>query len=56
MRTTQAKYVNKLIENNEIFGLGYGYTAKHIERYGGNTDALFFESLYLWAIANSGYL
>ncbi|WP_314646832.1 O-antigen ligase domain-containing protein [Prevotella multiformis] len=56
LRFSQAKYVNNLISNNELFGLGYGYTTKHIEKYGGNTDALFFESLYLWAIANSGYI
>ncbi len=56
MRTSQAIYVNNLISGNELFGLGYGYTSKHNERYGGNTDALFFESLYLSAIANSGYV
>lgn len=56
LRTTQAKYVNRLIQGNELFGLGYGYTGVHNEKYGGNTDAMYFESLYLWAIANSGYV
>lgn len=56
LRTTQAKYVNHLIAGHELFGLGYGYTSKHNEKYGGNTDAYYFESLYLSAIANSGYI
>jgi len=37
-------------------GLGYGYPEIHSQKYGNNSDALFFESLYLYAIASSGYI
>ena len=54
MRLHQVVYVNNLIENHFFMGLGYGYPEIHSQKYGNNSDALFFESLYLYAI--SGFL
>ena len=56
MRLHQVVYVNNLIENHFFMGLGYGYPEIHSQKYGNNSDALFFESLYLYAIASSGYI
>lgn len=56
MRTSQFRYVNKLVANNPLTGRGYSYPQQHNKKYGGKTDALFFESVYLDTIASSGYI
>ncbi|MCA4458687.1 O-antigen ligase family protein [Bacteroides xylanisolvens] len=56
MRVRQAIYVNNLISDHFLTGLGYGYPIVHNMKYHGATDAWYFESLYLDAIASSGYI
>lgn len=56
MRLRQVIYTNKLIEDHFFTGMGYGYPEIHSQKYGNRSDALFFESLYLYAIASSGYI
>lgn len=56
MRVSQASYINNLISDHLLTGLGSGYIAVHTEKYGSSSDALFFESLYFQAIAEYGYI
>lgn len=56
MRWKQIVYVNSLIDKHLLTGLGYDYPIIHSEKYGTSSDALFFESLYLYVIASSGYI
>lgn len=56
MRIAQTIYVNNLISEHLFAGLGYGYPIVHNMKYQGATDALYFESLYLYVIVSSGYV
>lgn len=56
MRKSQIIYVNNLISDHFLTGLGYGYPIIHNMKYQGATDALYFESVYLYVIASSGYI
>lgn len=56
MRFEQAIYTNNLIEKNILTGNGFGFTTEFLKKYGTYTNAFAFESIYLWAIANSGYI
>lgn len=56
MRFDQIAFTNKLIEQNILIGNGFGFTKVFGEKHGNITDARAFESVYLWSIANSGYI
>lgn len=56
MRLEQIVYTNNLISQNIFAGRGFGFTKVFLEKHANTTNARAFESIYLWAIANSGYI